>query len=385
MGRNSLFVLSARKVSMFAFSTLAILAIAMVGCGEPGTKSTGNNSATGDEPGIIMLRYTTGSESTGQREKGFLKTMKEEYPEINILSSDQYAQTSVESSLTKATDLLGKFGGRVQGIFAVCEPNAQGTLNALEEKRMFDQVKFVGFDPNSTMVTALSENKMQGIVLQDPVQMGYLAVKTMVEHLEGKKVETRIPTGEYVATPENMNEPRMKELLAPPQTDFSPEVKDAKYTIAVIPKGTTHEFWKSIHFGAVKAGKEFGNVQILYRGPSKEGNTESQINLVQDMIAKGVDGICLAPNDSTALVTPVEEAKKKGIPVVIFDSGLNGSKDNYVSYVATDNFNGGALAAHCLAKAVKAAAGTVDKKGEGEGDKKEANAKDPAGDKKDGK
>lgn len=338
---------------MGRFSLLLLFALtlaALTGCDRP-------ESSSNEEPGIIMLRYTTGSESTEQRERGFLETMQKEFPEIKVLSADQYAQTSVESSQTKATDLLGKFDGRVQGIFAVCEPNAQGTLNALEEKKLFNKVKFVGFDPNSTMVSALGEKKMQGIVLQDPVQMGYLAVKTMVEHLEGKKVEKRIPTGEYVATPENLNDDRMKELLSPPQTDSSPEVQEPKYQIAVIPKGTTHEFWKSIHFGAVKAAKEFGNVQVLYRGPSKEGNTESQINLVQDMIAKGVDGICLAPNDSTALVTPVEEAKKKNIPVVIFDSGLNGSKDNYISYVATDNYNGGVLAARCLAQAIKGSSG----------------------------
>ncbi|MEE2640212.1 MAG: substrate-binding domain-containing protein [Planctomycetota bacterium] len=331
---------------------VALSANLLIGCGgSPGGSGNGDTK-TGDAPGIIMLRYTTGSESTGQRERGFIETIKKEYPEINVLSSDQYAQTTMDSSVTKATDMLTKYGDRVQGIFAVCEPNAHGTLNALEEKKMTGKVKFVGFDPNSTMVTAMGEKKMEGIVLQDPVQMGYLAVKTMVDHLEGKKVEKRISTGEYVATPENMNSERMKALLAPQQTDSSPEVKDAKYRIAVIPKGTTHEFWKSIHFGASKAAKELGNVQVIYRGPSKEGNTESQINLVQDMIAQEVDGICLAPNDSSALVTPVEESGKKGIPVVIFDSGLQGSKDNYVSYVATDNYNGGVLAAHCLAKSL---------------------------------
>lgn len=347
---------------------LVVMAFASVfshGCSKPDTA-----------PGIIMLRYTTGSESTEQRERGFLDTIKKEYPQIKILSSDQYAQTTVGSSVDKATDLITKYGDRIQGVFAVCEPNAQGTLNALEEAGLTDKVKFVGFDPNSNMVTALGENKMQGIVLQDPVQMGYMAVKTLVEHLEGKKVEKRISTGEYVATPANMKEEKMKMLLAPPQTDTSPEVKDAKYRIAVIPKGTTHEFWKSIHFGASKAAKELGNVQILYRGPSKEGNTESQINLVQDLIAQEVDGICLAPNDSSALVTPVEESKKKGIPVVVFDSGLQGSKDNYVSYVATDNYNGGVLAAHCLAESLGYKRKDADKKSSKEKGSKDKNSKD---------
>ncbi len=331
---------------------LAIFGIAIFGCGDSSNTNKAAKKDDGKSPGIIMLRYTTGSESTEQRERGFIDTIKKDYPEINILSDDQYASTTLETSMTKATDLLTKFGDRVSGIFAVCEPNAHGTLNALEEARLTDKVKFVGFDPNEIMVDAVSKNKMQGIVLQDPVQMGYLSVKTIVAHLEGEKVEKRISTGEYVATPENFEDTKMAALLSPPKTDESPEVENAKYRIAVVPKGTTHEFWKSVHFGAAKAAKELGNVELTYRGPSDEGNTQSQMELVENLVASKVDGICLAPNDSTALVESVELSNKKGVPVVIFDSGLNTDPKNYVSYVATDNYNGGVLAAHCLAKAL---------------------------------
>lgn len=335
-----------------AFACLVACTVAVFGCGGVSESTVLKKKDDGKSPGIIMLRYTTGSESTEQRERGFIDTIKKDYPEINILSDDQYASTTLESSMTKATDLLTKFGDRVTGIFAVCEPNAHGTLNALEEARLTDKVKFVGFDPNEIMVDAVAKNKMQGIVLQDPVQMGYLAVKTMVAHLEGEKVEKRIATGEYVATPDNFEDQDMAKLLAPPKTDKSPEIENAKYKIAVVPKGTTHEFWKSVHFGAAKAAKELGNVELTYRGPSDEGNTQSQMELVENLVASKVDGICLAPNDSTSLVESVDLSNKKGVPVVIFDSGLNTDPKNYVSYVATDNYNGGVLAAHCLAKAL---------------------------------
>jgi ribose transport system substrate-binding protein len=62
----------------------------------------------------------------------------------------------------------------------------------------------------------MKNGKMHGIVLQDPDTMGYQAVKAMVAHLRGEKVEPRISTGEFVATPENMNTPEMQRLLAPP-------------------------------------------------------------------------------------------------------------------------------------------------------------------------
>jgi ribose transport system substrate-binding protein len=111
--------------------------------------------------------------------------------------------------------------------------------------------------------------------------------------------------------------------------------------VAVIPKGTTHEFWKSVEAGALEAGKELG-VEVIWKGPLKEDDRDSQIKTVEDFITNKVDGIVLAPLDETALVAPVEEAMNAGIPVVIFDSGLR--KDGIVSFVATDNFKGGEMA-----------------------------------------
>lgn len=121
---------------------------------------------------------------------------------------------------------------------------------------------------------------------------------------------------------------------------------DKKLTIAVIPKGTTHEFWKSIHAGAIQASREL-NVEILWKGPLREDDREEQIKVVEDMITRGVDGIVLAPLDDTALRAPVNNAVRSGIPVVIIDSDLK--SDKYTSFVATDNYRGGKLGGQHLA------------------------------------
>jgi ribose transport system substrate-binding protein len=117
-------------------------------------------------------------------------------------------------------------------------------------------------------------------------------------------------------------------------------------TIAVIPKGTTHEFWKSIHAGAVKASREL-NVDIIWKGPLKEDDRDAQISVMEDFISRRVSGIIVAPLDDRALVTPVEDAVHEGIPVVIIDSDLR--TDAYVSFAATDNYLGGRLGARHLA------------------------------------
>src|SRR5215217_5031099 len=120
-----------------------------------------------------------------------------------------------------------------------------------------------------------------------------------------------------------------------------------KLTIAVIPKGTTHEFWKSIHAGSNKAASELSaqgtDVEVIWKGPLREDDREQQIQVVEGFAAQGVNGIVLAPLDDRALARPVSDAKRAGVPTVIIDSGLE--SEEIVSFVATDNRKGGTLAA----------------------------------------
>jgi ribose transport system substrate-binding protein len=115
--------------------------------------------------------------------------------------------------------------------------------------------------------------------------------------------------------------------------------------IAVIPKGTTHDFWKSVHAGALKAKQEFGPLDLIFRGPEKEDDREQQVSLVQNFISSRVDAIVLAPLDDKALLPAVRQATAAKIPVVIIDSGLAGEAgQDFISFAATDNYKGGQLA-----------------------------------------
>jgi len=170
-----------------------------------------------EQGNVILLRYNQGSESTFQREEGFLARLKSAHPNVKVISSEEYAGTTPEGAFEKAQQVLQRHKDEVNGIFAVCEPNATGVLGALNELNLAGKVKFVAFDPNVPLVNGLGEGKVDGIVLQDPVQMGYAAVMTMMQSLKGEPVEKRISTGEYVATPENMNDEHMQQLLKPVQ------------------------------------------------------------------------------------------------------------------------------------------------------------------------
>lgn len=123
--------------------------------------------------------------------------------------------------------------------------------------------------------------------------------------------------------------------------------RDRKKVIGVVPKGRAHLFWQSVHGGAVKAAREH-NVEIEWNGPATETDFNAQLQIVDAMMNKRLDAIVLAPIDKKAMVSVVDRATRQGIPVVIFDSGID--TDQFVSQVATDNYLAGQVAAERMGK-----------------------------------
>lgn len=117
---------------------------------------------------------------------------------------------------------------------------------------------------------------------------------------------------------------------------------EAAHRIGVIPKETVSMYWEGVRQGAMKAGRE-EKYDILWNGPEIETDRERQIQVIEDMIVQKVDGIVLAPTDRKALVPAVEKIAARKIPCVIVDSGVE--TDQYLCYLATDNYKGGVLAA----------------------------------------
>jgi len=166
---------------------------------------------------IFLIRYQEGSASTTQREQGFLDTLKAEAPGIRLLVQDQYAGTTTESAYQLAENLISRFPD-FDGVFCPNESSTFGTLRALQEAGLAGKVVFIGFDSSPKLVQALREGHIQGLILQDPVRMGYLGVKLMTLHLRGQPIDKVIDTGVHIATRDNMDDPEIRPLLLP---DFS--------------------------------------------------------------------------------------------------------------------------------------------------------------------
>lgn len=172
------------------------------------------------KPRVIMLRYEEGSASTMEREEGFMDVMKK-HPEIDVVSSNQYAGATTESAAAKSENILATHkkgdGLDIDGIYTPNESSTFGMLRTLQNNHWAGKVKFQGFDASAKLVDALKAGEINGLILQNPRKMGYLGVKTLVDAINGKTVEKNIDTGATLVTKANMDQPAVAELLAPPK------------------------------------------------------------------------------------------------------------------------------------------------------------------------
>ena len=169
---------------------------------------------------VLVLRYAEGSASTTEREEGFLTEIKAKFPEIELVSTDQYAGATRDTAKSTSENLLNRFGDDIQGIFTPNESSTAGMLLALQDIKKAGKISFVGFDSSQAFIDAMNKGELHGIVVQNPFNMGYLGVKTMVDQLLGKAVEKKIDTGVMLVTKDNMESPEVKTLLHPPLDQY---------------------------------------------------------------------------------------------------------------------------------------------------------------------
>jgi len=175
--------------------------------------------AMGGKGNVVLLRYAEGHDSTTRREEGFLAAMKAN-PSVKVISSNQYVGTDVEEAYKRTESILSSYkkpdgGLSVDGIFCANESSCFAAMRVLKDNGWSGKVHFVGFDVSDNLIKGLEDGTIDGLVLQDPVKMGYLAIKTLVSHIKGQQVERRIDTGVHVATPQNMKQPEIDALLHP--------------------------------------------------------------------------------------------------------------------------------------------------------------------------
>jgi ribose transport system substrate-binding protein len=174
---------------------------------------------------VIMLRYQEGSASTEEREAGFLEAARA--AGLNPVDVDKHGGVTADSCQKIAENLLAAHTKNgvldFEGIFCPNYPTTFGMLRALEDAKFAGKVKFVGFDSDVALAQALRDGKVNALVVQDPINMGYLGVKTAVQIVQGKTPLKLVDTGVHLVTSENVNSPESKEILTPSISQYLKE------------------------------------------------------------------------------------------------------------------------------------------------------------------
>ena len=169
---------------------------------------------------VLLLRYQEGVASTHAREEGFVEKLKSAYPEIELISSNQFAGPTRETARQASENLLTRYSGQIQGVFTPNESSTAGMLLALQDINQAGRIVFIGFDVSETFLSAMRNRQVQGIVVQNPFRMGELGIKTMIDHLQGRQVAPRIDTGVLLVTPDNLETAEAQQLLHPPLSKY---------------------------------------------------------------------------------------------------------------------------------------------------------------------
>jgi len=160
---------------------------------------------------VVLLRYEAGHASTGKREAGFIDAIKQ-FPDIELTVENRRGGADASEAQNAAENMLDRLE-EADGIFAVNESTTYGMLLALQKHGLAGQKVFVGFDASPPLVEALEGGQINALVVQNPTRMGYLGVKTAVDHLDGNAVDPRVDTGVALVTQDNLDDDEIKAMI----------------------------------------------------------------------------------------------------------------------------------------------------------------------------
>ena len=164
--------------------------------------------------GVVgIVAHNAGTSTAQQRRDGFIEKMKEMYPDIKLLEP-VYSDGDHQKAMDKSTDMM-QSNPNLAAIYATNEGSAIGVATAVDAKGKGGKVKVVGFDSSEAEIAFLKSGVVQGFVVQNPFNMGYLGVKALYDVLEGKTIDSRIDTGATYVTLENLESEKVQKLLNP--------------------------------------------------------------------------------------------------------------------------------------------------------------------------
>jgi ribose transport system substrate-binding protein len=309
--------------------------------------------AIGKTGKVYIQNVKPGISTTDQREEG-CKEALQNYPDITLVGVDYNdddpakAQAQTQAVLQRETDLAGVFGTNVY--------SAQGAGQAVINAGLSGKVKVVAFDATEFAIEKLRDNTVDMVIAQKPYDMGYFAVEMGVAYLDGvTSIPKRIPTGYQVITRDNVDDPDVARFIYT-SGGGTFESKSAGRKIGFL-AGVQDPFYFTMQRGATKASGELG-VDLVAQIPDN-WNATVQTPMLDAMVARGdLDFLFLAPVDKEAMVAPLQKAYDAGLPLLTVDTFIGdgdytgGPVTFPLSYIGSDNVEGGRIACEALAEAI---------------------------------
>lgn len=158
---------------------------------------------------VALIPYQAGS---GERENGFMDTLKKEFPGISFFEN----KYSGETGLQAVQDILTRHPA-LDGIFACSEAAARAVLSVLENQGRSGKVKMIACDASESLLADLRAGLIDALVVQNPYALGYESVKTALAALAGQEIPRKIDLGVKLITADNLDTPEIEQFLNPPQ------------------------------------------------------------------------------------------------------------------------------------------------------------------------
>ncbi len=310
--------------------------------------------ALGEGAKIYVQNVRPGISTTDQREEGCLNAAADRGLEVvrvdyNDNSADT-AQQQTAAVLTANPDITGMFATNTFG--------ALGAGAAIENAGLAGAVQVALFDASEENIGYLREGTVSLVIAQKPADMGYLGVAMAVAYLDGfQSIPKRIGTGYAVITADNVDDPEVSRFIYTSGTSEVAPRLDASFNLGFVPGVNPDPFYITMSRGVNAAAARLG-ITVIQQDPERFDVTVSA-PIVEALIARGdIAALVTAPNDKEQSIPVLQEANDAGIPVVTVDTFIgdgdyaNGEVQFPLSYVGSDNVQGGYIACSALADAL---------------------------------
>jgi ribose transport system substrate-binding protein len=312
---------------------------------------------------VVILEGAPGAENGNQRKQGFMDTVNQY--KLDLVDSET-ARWDTEPAFTLVSNLLTAHPDIV-GIMAANDNMALGAIQAIDAAGKTGKVQVVGFDNISAAQKAIKDGKMIATIEGYMGDVSSHGIDAAVAKLQGTALSSFVKTDVKLITAADLKaaEPAAAPAASTAAPSSNQEVMsvpvitkaDKAYNIGLVFKGLTNEASKQMEADAQKHAESIG-VKLTSQGLQDDSDIEGQVNIIENMIAKKMDAIVVAPTDAKALVPPVVKAVKAGIVVINVDSRLDQdllkSAGVEIPYIGPDNEAAAKMSGDELGKLLKA-------------------------------